>query len=134
MTANIKQYFTSNFLFQIDRVMLHTADKAFALAGIVAVVLAILFRVWAIFAKNPVTKKLAIRLFSLLLFIGLAELIWFGARYQTVSFFGSHFVAMFILLIGLVWFIFIAKYFFGKYKREVLAWQKEQVKLKYLQR
>ncbi len=131
---NVKQYFTSQYLFEIDRVTLHRSDKAFVLAGIIAVVLAVAFRILAIFAHNPVVKRLILRLFNLVLFVGLAEVVWFGARYQNIRFFGSHFVAMLILLIGLVWFGFIAKYFFGKYKAELESWQKQQIKLKYLQK
>jgi hypothetical protein len=128
----IKQYFTSKFLFEIDRVMLHRADKVFLSVGAILVVLAIIFKLAAVYAPNPVDGKYRQKFYNLFLNIGLSEVVWFGARYYFIRFFGSHFVALVILAIGLVWFVMIATKMVKNYRKEKIAWEKEQVKLKYL--
>lgn len=129
---NIKQYFTSKFLFDIDRVMLHRADKVFLALGGVLIILAVLFKLAAVYAPTPIDRKYRQKLYNLFLTIGLLEVAWFGARYQTVRFFGNHFTALLILFIGLVWLGFIVSFMVRNYKSEKAVWEKEQVKLKYL--
>ncbi|HVY67995.1 MAG TPA: hypothetical protein VHA30_03840, partial [Patescibacteria group bacterium] len=108
------------------------SDKVFFVIGLAFVVLAAILKVAAVLSPTPVDGMVRNRLFRLLLTVGLCEVAWFGARYENVSFFGSHFLALLILLIGLVWFGFIAKYFIKGYASEKSGYTKEQMKLKYL--
>jgi hypothetical protein len=128
----IKQFFTSQYLFQINRLQLETSDKVFFIVGLTSLVLAIVSTIFARLVSNPAQQKLVRKLSHSLWFLGLAETIWFGARYQFVYFFGSHFFALLLLLVWLVWLVFILKYALTGYRRERLAWQKEQIKRKYL--
>jgi hypothetical protein len=129
---NIKELLSSKFLFQIDRVMLHREDKVFLVAGAILVVLAVIFKLAAIYAPTPIDAKYRQKFYNLFLTIGLSEVVWFGARYYFIGFFGSHFVALLILLIGLAWLVFIVSKMVKNYRTEKVFWEKEQIKLKYL--
>ncbi len=128
----LKQFFTFKYLFEINRVLVETLDKWFFVVGLVLVILAIVFKLAVLYAPDPVNKKYRQKFFSLFLSVGVSLMVWYGARVENVNFFGTHFVAWLIVLIGLVWFFWVvAKIIrnFGKDKRE---WDKEQVKRKYL--
>lgn len=129
---NFAKLVSTDYLFTINTIMLTRSDKLFFIIGAIFTVFSVVLKVAALYAPNPVDKVIRSRLFRLFLTIGLIEVIWFGARYQNVRFFGSHFVALLTLLIGLVWFIQIAVSAFRHYKVDKIAWEKEQVKLKYL--
>ncbi len=129
---DLKRYFTGEFMFNINRLEIQRSDKIFIISGIVAVVLAVLFKVAAIYAPNPVDAKYRNKFFNLLLGFGLAEIIWYGCRIQFVRFFGSHFTALLIGLIAVVWFIVIVLNMLENYGAEKSTWQKEQLKQKYL--
>ncbi|MEK7161595.1 MAG: hypothetical protein AAB729_02800 [Patescibacteria group bacterium] len=129
---NLKSYFTSQYLFQINPAFIAPSEKLFALAGGVLVLLAIVFKISAVLAPTPVDKKFRGKFFSLFLTIGLGELFWYFCRYQNAKFFGSHFVAWLIVLIGLVWLIFILIGIFKNYSKEKQELEKETLKLKYL--
>lgn len=123
---------SAEYLFNINTIMLTRSDKLFFIIGSVFVLLAVVLKIAALYAPNPVDTAIRNRFFRLFLTIGLIEVIWFGARYQNVRFFGSHFVALLTLLIGLIWFVQIVVAAFRHYKTDKTAWEKEQVKLKYL--
>lgn len=129
---DLRQYFTTKYLFEVNRVMQDKTDKLYLFAGIVMVALAILFKVAAIMAPTPVDKKYREKFYALFLTIGLAEIVWFGASYQNVRLFGVHFVAMLILFLGLIWLVWLIVKIIKNYRREKREWEKEQVKLKYL--
>jgi Ca2+/Na+ antiporter len=131
---NLRKFFTYDYLFKIDTITFPRSDKLYLLLGGVLIGLAIILRVAAAVSASPVDRKYLIRLFKMLLAIGIFEALWFGARYQNVMFFGTHIVAWFIFLVGLVWFVFIAVSFYKNYSREKEIWEKQQVKLKYLQK
>jgi H+/gluconate symporter-like permease len=128
----MKDFFSAKFLFEINRVLIEPIDKFFLGFGTAAVVIAIVFRVAQTLAPTPVDAKYRSKFFKLFLTIGLLEIVWYGARLQFVRFFGSHFVAILILLIGLVWFGRIAYGMAKNYKREKADFDKEQLRLKYL--
>jgi Ca2+/Na+ antiporter len=128
----MKEIFTYKFLFEVNRIMLEKSDKVFLMIGALLVVLAIVFKIAAKLAPSEVDSKYRNKLFSLFLYIGFAEVIWFGLRYQNIKFFGSHFVAMLVLLIGLVWFVYLLVRMFKNYGQEKIVWEKEQVRQKYL--
>ena len=130
---NISAYFTTNFLFQINRIQIQPADKFFLLVGVVALVLAVILKLAAKFAPSPIDAKYRNKLFNVFLFLSLAELVWYGARVQNVRLFGTHFAAMLIITIAFVWLVISLWKMFWRYRGEKTAWEKEQVKQKYLQ-
>ena len=129
---NISAYFTTNFLFQINRIQIQPADKFFLLVGVVALVLAVILKLAAKFAHSPIDAKYRNKLFNVFLFLSLAELVWYGARVQNVRLFGTHFAAMLIITIAFVWLVISLWKMLMNYRQEKTIWEKEQVKLKYL--
>ncbi len=129
---NLKPFFTSQYLFQINPGFIAPSEKLFAVAGIVLVLLAIVFKISAVLAPTPVDKKFRGKFFSLFLTIGLAELFWYFCRWQNAKFFGSHFMAWLIALIGLVWLGFVLVTIIKNYSKEKQVLEKEALKLKYL--
>lgn len=121
-----------DYLFNINRVLLTRSDKLIFVIGAVLVVVAIVFKIAALYAPTPVDKLLRNKFYKLFLTIGLLEVVWFGFRYEEVTFFGSHFVAFVILLIGAIWFVQLIFSIFKNYKADKTVWEKEQIKLKYL--
>jgi|SRR3989344_5835001 len=128
----MKDFFSPQFLFQINRVQILPEDKFFLLCGVVALALAIILKLAAKYSPSVVDEKYRNKLFNIFAFIAGAEIVWYAARVQTVRFFGTHFVAILILLIALVWLVRVLWKMFRNYRREKTAWEKEQVKLKYL--
>jgi len=127
-----KKLYSPDYLFTINRLNLDRSDRVLFSMGVIFVVLAIVFKLAALWSLNPIDKKYRQKFFSLFLTIGLLEIVWFGARYQNVRFFGSHFVALILLVIGFVWGIMLLIKIYKGYKPEIQIWEKEQVKLKYL--
>jgi Ca2+/Na+ antiporter len=113
-------------------VLLAKSDKVFFVLGGCLFVLGLGLRLFAWRAKNPINKKLFRRSAKLFDTIGILEVLWFGMRYENVRFFGTHFVALLCLLIGLVWLGFLVHYFFTAYPNEKRALEKQQLKEKYL--
>jgi hypothetical protein len=64
--------------------------------------------------------------------MGMAGLIWVGARYQLVGLFGTHLAFIVLLIVAGVWKLFIVKYQLKMYSAEKMAWEKQQLKAKYL--
>lgn len=129
---NIKEFFTKQYLFEIDRVMLHKSDKALAFLGAGLLVLGLVFKLAAVYSPNLVDAKYRQKFFKLFFSIGLAEIVWYGFRVEFVSFFGSHFVAFLILFIGLIWLVVLAIKMAKNYKAEKTEMEKQELKAKYL--
>ncbi len=127
-----KSIFTYKFLFTINTVMIEKADRMFLILAISALVLGVLFKLSEVLSPNPIDKKYRHKFFSAFLFLSVWEFVWYAARTQHIRFFGTHFVAMVGGLIFLVWIVKILTQMFKKYKTELEAYQKEQIKLKYL--
>ncbi len=128
----LKTIFTSQFLFQINRVQVEPIDKLFLFLGLVALIIAGILKLAQKFALSPIDAKLRGKLFGPFLFLGLAQIVWYGARVQLVRFFGSHFLAILLLLIFLVWLGALIFRGIKTYQTDKLQWEKEQVKIKYL--
>lgn len=129
---SLKQFFSTKFLFEINRVMIEPVDKIFALIGATAVLVAVIFKLAAIYAPTEVDKKYRQKFFKLFMTIGLSLVIWYGARMELIRFFGTHFVALAVLLTGFLCLVWLLVKMFKNYKEEKQQWQKEQIKLKYL--
>lgn len=128
----IKKFFSYDFQFYVNPIRIETVDQIFAGIALCAIVLAIAFKVRVRFAKNEISKNFFSRLVRLFATVGILGVVWYGLRYQNVNLFGSHFMFLLLLAIGLVWFGFIAKYWWKHYAMERTAWEKEQLKMKYL--
>jgi len=96
------------------------------------VLLGVVLKISSVLAPNPVDGKYRLKFYHLFLSIGLGEIIWYLCRYENAGFFGSHFVALFVVLIGIIWLMAILASVFKNYKTEKTTWEKEQVRLKYL--
>lgn len=131
---HFRNLISKQYLFQISYTGLSRSDKEFLLLGALALVFAVMFKFAAVFSPTPVDKKYRNRLFNLLLTVGLWELVWFLLRSQDIIFFGTHFVALLGLLIGLIWLAMIVSSMFKSYSSEKQTWEKEQVRLRYLPR
>lgn len=129
---NIKTYFTSEYLFQINNAYISPQEKLFFLSGVILVLLAIVMKISSVLAPTPVDGKYRKKFYYIFLTIGLSELLWYLCRYENIRFFGSHFVVWLIVLIGLVWFFKILISALKNYSKEKVVWEKEQLKLKYL--
>ena len=129
---NFKQYLTPQYLFQINTAYVSPREKLYFLAGVILILLSIGLKISASLAPNPVDGKYRTKFYHLFLSIGLGEIFWYLCRYENVMFFGTRFVALLIVLIGLVWFVAILVGMLKNYKKEKVIWGKEQVRLKYL--
>ena len=129
---NWQDFFSSTFLFSINRVQIQPVDKFFLLIGVVALVIAIILKLAAKFSPSSVDTKYRNKLFNVFLFLALAEIIWYGARTQFVRFMGSHFVALLIIVVAFAWLIISLWKMFRNYRNEKVVWEKEEVKRKYL--
>jgi hypothetical protein len=133
LSFNLHKLVSAQYLF-INAVIYTRSDKLFFAAGCLMVILAIVFKIAALSAPSPIDQTWRNRFYRLLLSIGISELVWFGFRYENAAFLGSHFVALVILLIGLIWFLVLLAGILRGYKKTKTEWQKEQLKLKYLPR
>jgi len=129
---NIKNLLTSQYLFQVNPAMFSVSDKLFLAIGAFSIVLAAVIKFAAMRAPNPIDKQYREKFFKLFLTVGLWEVMWFMFRYENIRFFGSHFVALLGLLMGLVWLVVIGTGFVKGYTTQKQEWEKEQLKLKYL--
>jgi hypothetical protein len=94
--------------------------------------LSIVLRISATLAPNPVDKKFRHNLYRVFMFFGVGEMLWYLCRDENVIFFGTHFVAGFIAVISVIWFLVIVWGFIRSYGKQKQEWDKEQLKLKYL--
>lgn len=128
---DFKKLLSYNYLFKVEPFLVRS-DKMFFAIGIALLALAAFFKFAALFAPTPVDKEYRQKFFTAFLSIGIAELIWYAARYQNVMFFGSHFIALLLLVILAVWVVLIAVKMFKRYSGQKETWEKEQVRSKYL--
>lgn len=127
-----KRFFSVQHQFKIDPSNLSKTDHGILLAGIILVVVSLILRATTFFVNDKLKRGLLMRFYHLTLLIGLLEAIWYVLRFENVQFFGSHFVAYLIGLVGVVWLGFILKYWWKVYPAQREKQRKEQVRLKYL--
>lgn len=129
---NIKQYLTYQNLFQYNTAFVSPGEKLFFLAGIILLLLSVVLKISSSLAPNPVDGKYRQKFYRLFLTVGLGEVFWYLCRYENIGFFGTHFVAIIWVLIGIIWMAAIFVSIFKNYKNEKTVWEKEQVRMKYL--
>jgi hypothetical protein len=103
---------------------------AYAFAGFLLV--GFLFWVWQRFSKHPVTKKLFNKFFYLFVTSGPIGLFWQLFRYENAPILGKRIWAGLVLLIGVVWLVFVFKYFFFNYFSEKREYDKQSLINKYI--
>ena len=130
---DFKKLISSKYLFEIDTVLMHRSDHLFLIIGIALTAIGIVALLTGRFSSNQFSRKLWYRLSTLTLTIGILEMLWFGFRFEHIRGFGSHFAALAVLLVGVLWLIPIVKYRLTKYRTEIQSWKKEELKQKYLQ-
>ncbi len=99
---NFHKLYSFDYLFTVNRISLTRSDKIFFVLAMGFVLLAIVLKIAAHYAPSQVDKKYRDKFYGLFLTAGLLEMFWFAMRYQDIRFFGSHFLALIILLIGLI--------------------------------
>lgn len=129
---NYKNILTSDYWFNIDTIGLHVVDKVVFGIGVGFVVVGIVLALINRRTKNPFDKALLGKFANALWITGAVEMVWFVFRYENAIYLGTLFVAGLIGLAFLVRLAFLAKDLFKNRKAALEAWQKEQVKLKYL--
>jgi len=129
---NLKQYLTPEYLFHFNTAYVSPGEKLFFLAGIILLLLAAVLKISAVLAPSPVDSKYRQKFYHLFLWTGIGEVFWYLCRYENVGFFGTHFVALLWVLIGVIWLLAILVSVVKDYKKEKVVWEKEQVRLKYL--
>jgi hypothetical protein len=128
----LKQIFSYSYLFTIDRSVLSKGDYVLLGFGIGGIISAIALGVFRYISNNPLKKEFVGKLFRPVLFLGVMELLWFGARYEYVSFFGSHFVGIVLIVIAVLWFLKGVWWRLKKYPQIFEQQQKQAIKEKYL--
>lgn len=129
---NFKKLISVQYLFGGSQIGLVRSDKVFLIFGAAFVGLAVVLKIVQTLAKHPVKRRLVGKVYVLALTLGLALVVWFGARYQNVKFFGTHFVALLLCLLAGIWLAAILAYWFRKFPSEKQEWDKAQARLKYL--
>jgi Ca2+/Na+ antiporter len=128
----IQDFFTRQYLFDINSAFISPAQKLMLFGGAVLVLVAVALKIAARVAPTQVDSKYRSKFYNLFLTTGLLSLFWYLCRFENVMFFGSRFVAFSILLIGIIWLVAILVSMIKKYGMEKQTYEKEQVKLKYL--
>jgi uncharacterized membrane protein len=128
----IKQFFTYQYLFQVNPAFISPQEKLFFFAGVISVLLSIVLKIAAVLSLNPVDKKYREKFYHLFLTIGVSEVIWYLCRRENVTFFNTRFVAWLIILIAIIWFIVAVVKTIKNYPKEKEIWEKQQVRQKYL--
>lgn len=131
MFAKLYDYY---FWFTQPATILSRADFVFGYLFLAVLLLAIILGVWARFIPHEVVKKLVKKFFLLTLNLGLVGLFWLAVRFENIPILAERFWAGLILILGLVWLLFIVKYLIFDFRPEKLAYEKEQVKNKYIPR
>jgi Ca2+/Na+ antiporter len=127
-----KTFFTPQYLFQVNSAFISPAEKLFFLAGGILVLLAAVLKIASVLALNPVDRAYRQKFYRLFLSIGISALIWYLCRFENVTFFDTRFVEWLIVLLAIIWFVVIVVKTIKNYGKEKNAWDKEQVRLKYL--
>src|SRR3989338_11219998 len=121
------------YLFGPTPTDLSRSDAVFLWLSLVFVVAAVALGLLAHWEERGNPRKVLFgRLWHLFLTEGLLSLLWAGARYENVRMVSAHLVIFMIYGIGLIWFCYIARYFFSRFRKERDIWQEHALKQKYL--
>lgn len=121
------------YLFGPNPPDLARSDLIFFWVSLVFVVAAIISKI-IVFRTAPGSPKRMLwsRIFHLFLTIGILVLLWVGARFENIPWLGTHVVVLSLFLIGLVWLVFIMRYYLVEGRSRQSMWEEEKIKQKYL--
>ncbi len=112
---------------------LSRSDTIFFWVSLVFLVVAVVGKVIALRAPADGPKRyLFNRFFHLFLTIGIFTLVWVGTRFENIPWLSAHIVVLILFLIWFTWLVFIALFYFQKYRYSQRQWEDEAVKQKYL--
>lgn len=134
MNINWNEVFSTDFWFSLDRAGLHKSDYAIFYFGLALVAFGIALTIYKKTANNKFLKKVAGRVATIFMTIGVMEALWFGLRYENTSALGTKFTAVLILLAGLVWLYFPVRYLMTRYKTDMAEAERQVMRDKYLNR
>lgn len=129
---NWRELITYKFWFGYDRFVMHTSDNLFLLAGIILVLLGVVTFIYSRITKNEFLALVVTKISKIFFTIGLLEVFWCFLRYQYVQALSTRFVAVLILIVGLVWMYWPVKYFITRYKVDMTEAQRKANREKYL--
>ncbi|HYF05899.1 MAG TPA: hypothetical protein VEA59_07055 [Patescibacteria group bacterium] len=132
MKEFIQKLGSYSFWFDIDRGMYHKIDFAILCFGALLLLAAIAVHIALLRGVHSKATNPLKRVRSVLFWIGIIEVVWFAFRWQFIPFFGTHFVAGVVLIVGAIWYGYAMKYFVKQYRTDKTALEKEQQKLKYM--
>src|SRR3989344_2040515 len=126
------KFWNKIYLFGPNPLILSRSDYIFLGIAIVSVAFAFIAKiiVWRAERNSP-RKILFSRLFHLFLTTGILLGLWYGARVQRIPWIYTHFSALLVLAVGLVWFVFIARFYWKQYRGLQQTWKDDKIKLKY---
>jgi len=126
---NITSY---NYWFHLDRSAIHFSDFAFLCIGGILLIGFFVIRSLKSRIKDRDERKVWTRVNTLLAWIGVLLLTWFGLRYQLVGFLGTRFVALMILLSGVAWAFYLKSWYDKKHLTGVAKRREIEAKNKYI--
>lgn len=129
---NWSEVFSQEFWFGIDRARLHLTDRIILFGGAALVVSGIVILIVRFISNNHLLKPYFAKLTSVLLTIGILEMLWFLLRTQYVNALGTRFTAAGILLVGMLWLIGPIRYLLTQYKTDYELYERQKQKEKYL--
>lgn len=129
---NWRELITYKFWFGYDRFVMHTSDNLFLLAGLILVLLGVVTFIYSRITKNEFLALVVTKISKIFFTIGLLEVFWYFLRYQYVQALSTRFVAVLILIVGLVWMYWPVKYFITRYKVDMTEAQRKASREKYL--
>ncbi len=130
--AILTKVFSPEYIFDFTVMVPDKTDRMYMVVGLMMVLLGSAFKLISNFSKNPVTANLWHRLATPLIVGGVLGVLWLAAREQNIKLFGSHFLAWVIGIVVLIWIYFPVMHYFKGYKEQKSKWEKEQIRLKYM--
>jgi hypothetical protein len=129
----LKHLLTQDFLIAPSFAGLSSiSDKTFTTLAILLLASGIFFSVLIRRTKNPVQKNLYSRWSKLSYTIGVLAIIWVFFRYEGIAQISAHWIILVIYFLGFVWAVNIIRYVLNQYKPRLDAYNKEQMKKKYM--
>lgn len=112
---------------------LSRSDRIFFWIAAVFVVLAVLAKIGVLRQPKDSPRRLLFsRFFHKFATIGILVLVWFTLRFENIPWLSTHIVVVFLVLVWLTWLMFIARYFFSRFRKAQKLWEDEALKRRYL--
>jgi hypothetical protein len=127
----LRHLFSQNYLFGPNIGIFSRSDKGYFLVGLLMIVVAVGLSIYKRVIKDKLKKHLVKVWRRMFVTIGILGMLWAVLRYELVPFFSMHIVIWVIYLIGLIWILFILKYWFIDYKKERMDAMRDQQMKKY---